>query len=89
MAVLKKLTRQTAHDMEKAREKMEESEEVEQAAKVQVYQVLTWAERYDKASIEERHIIVSHLIERVEVGENYEISIKFKVAAESLLQKTA
>jgi len=31
----------------------------------------------------------SHLIERVEVGKNYEISIKFKVAAESLLQKTA
>lgn len=75
--------------MEEAKEKMEESEADEQAAKVQVYQVLTWAERYEKASIEEKHMIVSHLIERVEIGENYEISIKFRVAAESLLQKTA
>ena len=75
--------------MEEAKEKMEESEADEQAAKVQVYQVLTWAERYEKASIEEKHMIVSHLIERVEIGENYEINIKFRIAAESLLQKTA
>ena len=75
--------------MEEAREKMEESEAVEQAAKVQVYQMLTWAERYDKASIEEKHMIVSHLIERVEIGEGNQITIKFRVAAESLLAQTA
>ncbi len=72
--------------MEDATKKLEESRYVEQAARVQVHQVLTWAERYDKASIEEKHIIISHLVERIDVGEGYEISIKFRVATESLLK---
>ena len=75
--------------MEEAREKMEESQAVEQAAQVQVHQLLTWADRYNKTSIEEKHMIISHLVERIDIGEGYKINIKFRVAAESLLAKTA
>lgn len=75
--------------MEEARQKIEESEAVEQAAQVQVHQLLTWADRYDRASVEEKHIIISHLVERIEIGEGYQITIQFKVAAESLVRKSA
>ena len=67
----------------------ETAEAVEQAAQVQVHQLLTWADRYDRASVEEKHIIISHLVEKVEVGEGYQITIQFKVAAESLVRKSA
>ncbi len=75
--------------MEEALQKIEESEAVEQAAQVQVHQLLTWADRYDRASVEEKHIIISHLVEKVEIGEGYKITIQFKVAAESLVRKSA
>ena len=38
---------------------------------------------------EEKHIIISHLVERIEIGEGYEITIHFRVAAESLVRKSA
>jgi len=75
--------------MEDARQKIEESEAIEQAAQVQVQQLLTWADRYDRASVEEKHIIISHLVEQIEIGEGYQITIQFKVAAESLVRKIA
>ena len=75
--------------MEEAQDRMEESQAVEQEAQVQVHQLLTWADRYDKASIEEKHMIISHLVERIDIGENYQINIKFRIATESLLAKTA
>lgn len=56
---------------------------------MQVQQLLTWADRYDRASVEEKHIIISHLVERIEIGEGYQISIQFKVATESLVRKIA
>ena len=54
-----------------------------------MHQLLTWADRYDKASIEEKHMIISHLVERIDIGEKYQINIKFRIATESLLAKTA
>ncbi len=75
--------------MEEAQDRMEESQAIEQEAQVQVHQLLTWADRYDKASIEEKHMIISHLVERIDIGENYQINIKFRIATESLLAKTA
>ena len=75
--------------MEEAQDRMEESQAIEQEAQVQVHQLLTWADRYDKASIEEKHMIISHLVERIDIGEKYQINIKFRIATESLLAKTA
>ena len=52
-----------------------------------VEQILTWAERYDEASYESRHLIIAALVDRIEVSRNNEISIKFKVTAEQFLGK--
>ena len=52
-------------------------------------EMLTWVERYDKASIEEKHMIIANLVERIEVNENCEVSIRFRVAAEQFTQQSA
>lgn len=75
--------------MEEAKAKKEAEIENAKAAKAQVKEMLTWIERYDKASVEAKHLIIASLVERIEVGENYEINIKFRVTTEQFTQQTA
>ena len=75
--------------MQEAKAKKEAEAENAKAAKAQVKEILTWVERYDKASVEAKHMIIASLVERIEVGENYEIHIKFRVSAEQFTQQTA
>ena len=51
--------------------------------------MLTWVERYDKATVEAKHMIIAALVERIEIGENYEVRIQFKVSAEQFIRQTA
>ena len=51
--------------------------------------MLTWVERYDKASVEAKHMIIAALVDRNEIGENYEVHIQFKVSAEQFIRQTA
>ena len=55
----------------------------------QVEQMLTWAERYDKASYEAKHLIIAALIDRIEVNRDYEINIHFRVSAQQFLGSIA
>ena len=51
--------------------------------------MLTWVERYDKASVEAKHMIIAALVDRIEIGEKYEVHIQFKVSAEQFIRQTA
>jgi hypothetical protein len=75
--------------MEEAKAKKEAEAENNKAAQAQVKEMLTWVERYDKASVEAKHMIIAALVDRIEIGENYEIHIQFKVSAEQFIRQTA
>ena len=72
-----------------AKAKKEAEAENEKAAKAQVKEMLTWVERYDKATVEAKHMIIASLVDRIEIGENYEVHIQFKVSAEQFIRQTA
>ena len=46
-------------------------------------------QRYDKASVEAKHMIIAALVDRIEISENYEVHIQFKVSAEQFIRQTA
>ena len=73
--------------VEEAKARMAEEEKNRKGTEAKVEQILTWAERYDEASYESRHLIIAALVDRIEVNRNNEISIKFKVTAEQFLGK--
>ena len=50
--------------MEEAQTRMQEERENAKATKAQVDELLSWAECFDKADIDTKHLIVSRLIER-------------------------
>ena len=75
--------------MEEAKAKKEAEAENNKAAQAQVKEMLTWVERYDKASVEAKHMIIAALVDRLEIGENYEVHIQFKVSAEQFIRQTA
>ena len=52
-------------------------------------QILEWAYVYDNASMEAKKMIVSNLIERVEVRRGYELKIKFSISLEQFLVSLA
>ena len=71
--------------VEEARAKVEADEKNRKATEAQVEQLLTWAEKYDEASYEAKHLIIAALVDRVEVNKNYEVKVFFKVSAEQFL----
>jgi hypothetical protein len=75
--------------MEEAKAKKKAEAENNKAAQAQVKEMLTWVERYDKATVEAKHMIIAVLVDRIEIGENYEVHIQFKVSAEQFIQRTA
>lgn len=75
--------------MEEAKSKKEAEAENNKAAQAQVKEMLTWVERYDKTTIEAKHMIIAALVDRIEIGENYEVHIQFKVSAEQFIRQAA
>lgn len=49
------------------------------------YALLSWAQCFDKADIGTKHLIVSRLIERVDVRTGYKVHIKFKISLKQFL----
>ena len=71
--------------MEKAKAKMKKEKDAAQTATQEVTDLLSWAECFDKADIGTKHLIVSRLIERVEVRTGYKLHIKFKISLKQFL----
>ena len=49
----------------------------------QYQHIRDWAEVFDDASIEEKKMIISRIIERIDVDRNYHLTIHFFVTMES------
>lgn len=47
-----------------------------------------WAEEFDAAPLEMKRMILSHLIDRVEVGRKYQVTIKLNMEYQQLLDNT-
>ena len=47
-----------------------------------------WAEEFDTAPLEMKRMILSHLIDRVEVGRKYKVTIKLNMEYQQLLDNT-
>lgn len=48
-----------------------------------------WAEEFDTAPLEMKRMILSHLIDRVEVGRKYQVIVKFNMKYRQFLECTA
>ena len=51
--------------------------------------ILSWADAFDTASYEVKRSIISALIERIEVYDDYRLDIHFRITAEQFLGKAA
>ena len=71
--------------MEEAQTRMQAEQENAKATKAQVDELLSWAQCFDKADIGTKHLIVSRLIERVDVSTGYKVHIKFKISLKQFL----
>ena len=71
--------------MEEAKTRMEAEKENAKATKTQIDELLSWAECFEKADIGTKHLIVSRLIERVDVSTGYKVHIKFKISLKQFL----
>ena len=46
-------------------------------------------QRPQRTMEEAKHMIIAALVDRIEIGENYEVHIQFKVSAEQFIRQTA
>ena len=77
------------HRLEEAKANMEKEEATNRTAVTQVSNLIEWADLFDKANKETRHMILARLIERVEVGAGYKVTVKFKITYEQFLGTAA
>ncbi len=57
--------------------------------KSEIDEIRNWAEHYDEISVEAKHMVISRLVDRIEIGKGYTVNIRMKVAIEQLIEKTA
>ena len=78
-----------AQAIEEARARQEQEQMSQKETQAQIDEMLSWADCYDKANIETRHMIIARIIERVEVRANRKIHIKFRISLDQFLGKSA
>ena len=71
--------------MEEAQTRMQAEQENAKATKAQVDELLSWAQCFDKADIGTKHLIVSQLIDQIDVSTGYKVHIKFKISLKQFL----
>ncbi len=77
-------TKQQPIPKTEAQTRMQEERENAKATKAQVDELLSWAQCFDKADIGTGHLIVSRLIERVDVSTGYKVHIKFRISLKAV-----
>ena len=65
--------------MEEAKAKMEKEKDAAQTATQEVTDLLSWADTFDEANAETKHMIIARLVERIEINHDYEVQIKFRI----------
>ena len=48
--------------------------------------VLSWADTFDEANAETKHMIIARLVERIEINHDYEVEIKFRISVEQYMR---
>ena len=75
--------------MDETRDKMEAEKATAKNAVQEVTDLLSWAEAFDDATIEEKHMIIARLVERIDIGHDYEIEMKFRISVEQYMRIAA
>ena len=75
--------------MDETRDKMEAEKTTAKNAVQEVTDLLSWAEMFDDATTEEKHMIIARLVERIDIGHDYEIEIKFRISVEQYMRIAA
>ena len=66
--------------MEMLQSKIEQSREQAEQFKMQHQQLLSWAEIFDSATVEEKKMISSYIIKAVTLSRNYQMRIEFNIS---------
>lgn len=75
--------------LQKAKAKIDTDKNSEKDAEQEIADLLSWAEAFDEANNEAKHMIIARLVERIEIGRNYKIEIKFRISIEQYMQIAA
>lgn len=75
--------------MEEAKAKMEKEKDAAQTATQEVTDLLSWADTFDEANAETKHMIIARLVERIEINHDYEVEIKFRISVEQYMRIAA
>ena len=71
---------QAQRRMEEAKTKMDQEKEQSKEARREIGELVSWAEAFDKADPETRKMIIARLVERIDIGADYSISIRFRIS---------
>ena len=75
--------------MEEAKARMEKEKEAARDATQEVADLLSWADTFDEANAETKHMIIARLVERIEINHDYEVEIKFRISVEQYMRIAA
>ena len=75
--------------MDEAKAKIETEKASARDAIQEVTDLLSWADAFDQVSVEEKHMIIARLVERIEIGHDYEVQIKFRISVEQYMRIAA
>ena len=73
--------------IEEARERLEQEQITNKETQAQIDEMLSWVDCYAKANVETKHMIISRIIERVEIKARNKIHIKFKISLDQFMGK--
>ena len=80
MPQYKEKMEQAQRHMEDAKAKMEQEKEQSKEARREIGELVSWAEAFDDAEPETRRMIIARLVERIDIGADYSISIRFRIS---------
>ena len=71
---------QAQRRMEEAKAKMDKEKEQSKEAQCEIGDLVSWADAFDEADPETRKMIIARLVERIDIGADYSISIRFRIS---------
>ena len=71
---------QAQRRMEDAKAKMEQEKKQRNEARREIGDLVSWAEAFDEVEPETRRMIIARLVERIDIGADYSISIRFRIS---------
>ena len=75
--------------MDDAKAKMEKEKAQSQEARREIGELISWADAFDEADHETRKMIIARLVERIDVGADYSINIRFRISVKQYTGEVA